>query len=671
MKDRTTSLSQNKTPAVWSPFSRSLTDEKAYDLEHTHTLYKDVRAQHLGLPDNLAAQIVNPIVDRLLAELPFTEDSPVPATIDTCLHAILAHETVIFEMPDFPTHLSLREKVELRRFLHAKQYFITNQDKCITLLIDTIHELFVSVAQHVPANSPKTAFTVPLIYLLPEAATIVHNVIVTLMSDELLHAGLFVDIRDTIYQNLCTVSKIPLDSKPTKPFVMPTDCKLQPLEMMQAYLGGTPFVELFSLPLPFALEQETRFSGQWIVAPQGRGKTTVMLSMLKEDLERDASIIIMDSKGDLIGPIRSLKSLENRLCIVEPDPDYPLALNPLDIPRSNLTRTIGLLEYVFSALLEAKLTALQKTLFRNLLPALVECVPNPTLATFRDMVENGVGAYHRYFEHLSPLIKGFLDNQFNQSTYEDTRRQLVWRLDYLMTNPLLNAIFNSPRTKFDIGKEMDAGKVILINNSTELLEEHGAEFMGRFFIALVLSAAQQRSGRPRSEKLPCYFYIDEAHRIISRDERITTTLDEVRSQNVALILAHQRCDQIRDKDVMSALQNCAIRMANSDEDAKFLADNFRTTPEFLRSLNPGQFAVWTRELRNDPALPLTVPYHNLDKEPQLTSDERIQLRERTRREFCNPAAIIPQRPKQEQPKPSKPQPKRRAGSTDEWHKHKK
>src|SRR6185503_15452256 len=110
---------------------------------------------------------------------------------------------------------------------------------------------------------------------------------------------------------------------------------------------------------------------------------------------------------------------------------------------------------------------------------------------------------------------------------------------FLLSNPILKAMFDAPRTKLDIGKAMDAGSVVIINNSKALLGDAGSEFFSRFFIALVLAAAQQRSGRPEYEKRPVFFYIDECHNAIHRDPKITAILDDCRSQKIALILAHQ------------------------------------------------------------------------------------------------------------------------------------
>ena len=450
---------------------------------------------------------------------------------------------------------------------------------------------------------------------------------------------------------MCQFSHVPLDGSSNKPLIKANEADLAPEGLVDTYLGDTPFHSLFLTPVPLQLPAEQRFSGHWIIAPPGRGKTTLLHSMFLDDLKRDASIIVMDSKGDLINPIKELQAVKDRLILIEPDPDHPLALNPLDIPKTNVAHTVSLLEYIFSALLEAKMTALQMTLFRSVLPALVEVVPNATLETFRDIIENGTGRYKEYIDTLSPDLKDFFYRHFDSKTYAETRTQLIWRLQFLMTNPVIKQMFSALKTKLDIGKEMDAGKIILIDNSKQKLGDEGAEFFGRFFIALVLAAAQQRAGRPHSEKLPCYFYIDECQNVIRRDEKISTILDECRSQKIAMIMAHQRSAQITSPNVLDALANCAIRMANSDDEAKYLADKLRTTTDFMRSLPRGTFATFVRDL-TPTALALKIPYTDFSTLPRMTAAEQQAIRQRMRTQF----SFTPQKPDYPAPQASPPTP---------------
>jgi ABC-type cobalamin/Fe3+-siderophores transport system ATPase subunit len=86
---------------------------------------------------------------------------------------------------------------------------------------------------------------------------------------------------------------------------MPADHKGTPIELIEAYLADTPFKDFFLSKVPFSISQETHFSGHWIVAPPGRGKSTLLHTMFLEDIKRNASIILMDSKGDLINQLKN------------------------------------------------------------------------------------------------------------------------------------------------------------------------------------------------------------------------------------------------------------------------------------------------------------------------------------------------------------------------------
>ena len=83
--------------------------------------------------------------------------------------------------------------------------------------------------------------------------------------------------------------------------------------------------------------------------------------------------------------------------------------------------------------------------------------------------------------------------------------------------------------------------------------------------------------------------------MIAKDTRIPILLDECRSQKIALILAHQRTAQLT-PPVLDAVANCAIRMANSDDEAKYLHRKLRMNAETLRSLPRGTFGTFVRDL---------------------------------------------------------------------------
>lgn len=404
--------------------------------------------------------------------------------------------------------------------------------------------------------------------------------------------------------------------------------------------------------VPFEIPQDTRYSGMWVVAPPKRGKTTLLTSMILEDLKlvanNEASIVVVDSKGDLIDTIKNLavfasgNLLSGKLVLIEPDPDHPLALNPLDLSDGNeahltpgqrkmlANRSVTLLEYLFATMLdgEAGMSGPQSRFFRACMRAILEVVPNPTLHTFYDLLISG---YEKYEQDICKLEDRsfFTKEQFHSSTLKSTRESLITRLGLLLDNYAIASMFKSPTTRLNLAKEMDGAKVIIINNSKALLEDNGAEFFGRFFLYLLRKAAERRT--PGAPHMPVFCYIDEAHNVIKRDENIATIVQECRSKNIGMIFAHQALSQIDNDKVRGALADCAIIFANSANEASQLAPRLNAeNPEMLKQ-PVGTFAAYIRDTA-DSAVPLKVRMS-----PQLAlmnEQQREQIRQEMRATYC-------------------------------------
>jgi hypothetical protein len=368
------------------------------------------------------------------------------------------------------------------------------------------------------------------------------------------------------------------------------------------------------------MNPETRFSGHWIVAAQGTGKTNLLLHILASDLQKDASIIIMDSKGELTEPIRHL-ALGDRLIVI--DPRQPIALNPLDMPHNDIEHAISHIEYILGALLEAKITPMQQSFFHSLLNAVMLAFPEPTLLTVQSLINDGPKRYAEYIDRLPEDLQRFFDQEWGD--YERTRSELKWRLRLIMGRSITKNLFSAPCTRFDIGKAMDEAKVVVIDNAQSKLHPEGAAFLGRFFVARIWDAATARAARPKHKKKPVYVYIDEAHLVIKEDQKIAAIIDECRSQNIALILAHQRMKQIKDGDVVSALENCAIKMANVDAEAAYFSELLHIPVERINQLPRGHFAMHVRgEGSSIVKVPLAeLPYRRMTPGEEVAHQERM------------------------------------------------
>jgi hypothetical protein len=622
---------------VFTPFSRRFTDEGARSLQELaqevaetssrHRLSRWSKADAMG---DMCSKIIDLVQET--ASIPHCD--PVIDAIETLLRELLCLETQIFMPVSIKTAqpLTFRHRIELKRHLLAQNRFLENESEHEDLIIRHIAGLILTLIEHL-SSVAESPLSLRFIDQIAEPGIFIEAVVRHFSNKDVADAGVFSQLTDRLYRNLCEASGIDPDAESNRPIIWPSQAKKPPMELLDVYLHDTPLHALFSSPCPFELPTEQRYSGHWIVAPPGRGKTTLLHSMVIEDLKKDACVILMDSKGDLTEPFRAMKDIQDRVIIIDPSLEHPIGFNPLDVPQAELNQSIELLEYLFSSLLEFKLTPAQASLFRNVLRAIVIAFPNPTLETFRNILgPNGIKTHEHLIKTLPPDLQDFFATDFNDDTTRARRREVVQRLSLLLGNDIMRAMFTAANTRFRIAEAMDAGKVVIINNSIDILGDQGAEFFGRFFVTQVRAAGIARARRKQGEKKPVYFYIDEAQDVIKRDEFIPKILDQLRSQKVALILAHQRTEQIKLPDVLSALANCAIKYANSDEEAGYLAPKLRTTKEFLQSLPRGSFAAFVRDLTPH-AIAFNVSKVDFTALPTLTPQEQASLKQKMSDEY--------------------------------------
>ena len=629
------------TPSdVTTPWRRRFGNEHKRSLEETRavhqTLGQHYRASVWSRSDAIehTSRAVLTIIREGL-ELP--DHQPFLDALGACQQELLALEAQIFAPieADLSQPITLREHMELNTRLRERQFFFDHEDHVCDLLTEGLETAARILADALPTPA-RSGLTIPVLAAIQEPAEIIEALIVAFLKSEHFEAHVFSAVSDTLYRNLCRVSGVAPDVELKKPLLYPTAAKMAPRDLVEGYLADTPFHALFNAPYPFELPAEQRFAGHWVIAPPGRGKTTLLHAMVNDDLTRDAAIILMDSKGEidsLIEPFLNMRSIADRLIIIDPDPARPIAINPLDIPKTQIGKAAELLEYLFASLLEFKLTATQTLLFRNVIRLLVTQFKTPTLDLFREVMADGwKPKYAGPVGRLDPHLKDFFHRDFDNENYTARRREVLQRLQLLLDNDAMRAMLSSVVTRFTFDEALDSGKIIIINNSKDKLGDQGSEFFGRFFIAQLLATAQRRGSRPQHHKKPVFCYIDECQNIIARDEKIPTILDECRSQRIALILAHQRTSQIKDENVLSALANCAIRFANSDSEARKLSHSLRTSESFLESLARGEFAAYIRDhAKSAIAVGVTKPYFSPDD--QLTLGERQQLRDRMMKEY--------------------------------------
>ena len=411
-------------------------------------------------------------------------------------------------------------------------------------------------------------------------------------------------------------------------------------DVVSAYLGA-PFQRLLNQHIPFVIPDETRYRGAYIVAPTGRGKTTLLKAFIAQDLMRvakgEASIVVINSDRDLIDDITKLKTfapgqpLHGKLIVLEPDMEFPLALNLFAMGKERFEKydanrreqlingAVELYRYMFDGLSDTGLTDKQLALFRPTIRALIQ-LPGASILTLKELLISD--PRRRPALDLSRLdedSQSFMTNMFWDNTFSSTRSELGWRLHGILDARAFSMMFAAPDCKLDLFAEMNAGKVILIHTNKALLDEPQTEMLGRFFIAMILRAAQERAAIGRNDRMPTYLFVDECQDYIRRDTKITTLLDQCRKMRVATTLANQKLSHLT-PPVQAALLDVAIKFANVGEEAELFYKRLHAADPAFLNKPTGHFAAYIEEL-TPKAVTIQVPKGLLDDRPKMTSDE--------------------------------------------------
>jgi hypothetical protein len=246
-------------PSVFTPFLRRFTDESARDLSETIALYHEVRRTHrpspFALPD-IVERVLGHCAQIVQQRVAVPNYQPFRQALDRCQSAIIAQEATIISFPDIDwqrAHLSMKEQIDLRRFLRAKQHFLANQDRAFDLWMTALCNVLGGLIKALPPipDDDRPTLTVPLHSLLADPGVVVDKIIGTLTAEHLVNAGLFTEFQIRAYENQCRVSKVVPYEETKRPLVSADECELAAEELIDSYLGGTPFADLLKIAVPF------------------------------------------------------------------------------------------------------------------------------------------------------------------------------------------------------------------------------------------------------------------------------------------------------------------------------------------------------------------------------------------------------------------------------------
>lgn len=636
------------------------------DATEVQALYKDVEARfqdHGLLWDKGRDDLISIIAGRMMETADLDERHPQFKPVYQFIADMFAYEG-LFKLPVVDTGATTAMLWEVRdKLVRQKALFDDFDHTCDTLRIlacSVFAELWRSCPQLI-SDDQDDGISLPseLTHLIGSAGDVVHRIAQSVFSKQIEDAGVFKSLRPTLEYNLIIASGgNPADPKAfsrTPRYADKSDIK-DPQELVQAYLGGTPLTAVFDQKVRFTIPTKSRFEHHHIIAGSGHGKTQTLQYLIASDIEAvrrgHRSVVVLDSQGDLINNISNLSvfapggELHDRVVVIDPtDVEFPVSLNLFDVgqdrlagyaplERERLTNSIlELYDFVLGTLLDAQMTQKQSVIFRYVTRLMLH-IPDATIHTLRELMEPGSEVkFAGDIAKLSGTARHFFETEFASKEFEQTKKQVLRRLWGILENQTFERMFSHPRSKLDLFSEMNTGKVILINTAKDLLKESGTEIFGRFFIAMIAQAAQERAVLPKNKRMPTMVYIDEAADYFDRN--IAVILSQARKYNVGMVLAHQYLGQLTPALQEAFAANTSIKFAGgvSAKDARALSGQMYCDPSMIEAQGKGSFAAHIRGLTPN-AVPLQFPFGFMERMPRMSDQDRHALQQVMRDQYA-------------------------------------
>ena len=330
----------------------------------------------------------------------------------------------------------------------------------------------------------------------------------------------------------------------------------------------------------FGIRKRDRRYHTYVVGKTGVGKSTLLLNMIKQDIENGEGMALLDPHGDLVektldtSPLSRIKDI---IYLNPQDKERILYFNPLEVLNPSESHlVVSSLVSAFKKIWHDSWGPRLEYILRNTLSTLVE-FSGATLIDLQRILQDRTFRMNLVSRLTNEQLKNFWLNEFEKySPYfqQEAISPIQNKIGQFLNNPILREIVSQPKSSFNIREIMDSGKIFLVNLSKGKIGEDSASLLGAMLIAKMGLTALSRQDIPEEQRRDFYLYVDEFQSFATSS--FADILSEARKYHLNLILANQYLDQIDEKvrDAIFGNVGTIISFKVGLEDAKFLAEEF-------------------------------------------------------------------------------------------------
>lgn len=338
----------------------------------------------------------------------------------------------------------------------------------------------------------------------------------------------------------------------------------------------------------FGIQQKDRRSHIYVVGKTGTGKTTLLRTVIEQDLRCRRGAAVFDPHGDLSRELREFTREVDReeevvyVCAHERSNEWkfnPFAGIPDELHSLAAAGIVDVFKKIWSDDWGPRL----EHLLRNVVYTLL-AVPGATIGDIPPLL-NSKSSRRSFLEHVkNEVVRDYWFEEFEK--YSSAFRAVVVaplqnKIGALLTDPLLNSFFTGTGKYLQLRDIMDRQKLLIVNLDKGRIGEGPASILGSFLVSHIALAGLSRSDLPEESRKDFHVFLDEFQTFSTLS--LATMLAELRKYRVCMVLAHQYLGQLESEIRDAVLGNCGtlISFRLGAQDARVIAQEL--SPPFEAS----------------------------------------------------------------------------------------
>lgn len=340
---------------------------------------------------------------------------------------------------------------------------------------------------------------------------------------------------------------------------------------------------------PFGIKRADRRAHMYILGKTGTGKSTLLETLMLDDIKKGLGFTLIDPHGDLVERIRSRVPKKRAADVIDfdvPDPAQPYGFNPMaNVAEDKRPLAASGLVQVFKHLWADSWGPRLEYILRNCLLSLLD-FPNSTLSDVLRLLTDFAFRNKVILSIRNEQIRDFWRKEYNaypERLKAEAISPIQNKVGAFLSNPLLQRILTRPEKILNLRRIMDEGKILLVNLAKGAIGEDMSDMLGSLLISRFDLAALSRANIDEEDRRDYTLYLDEFHNFTTQS--LTFMLSELRKYRLALVLSNQYLTQLTPfiRDAILGNVGTIIVFRIGAVDAEFLA------PEFAPEIKIGDF----------------------------------------------------------------------------------